>query len=335
MTSHELTLLQMADHMERQQIAYREDLQLVLFPKAERPPSERDISQIRQCLAGWVLDIETYLLDSLRADNSEILAQQDPEKRDVFAQSWPALAESGLLRDEPLIGEALGQIHHKNYAVSDGLTQALSYMARLCGHEDSLLADGAMKLSGAYLRLAGQPLGQKEELSIETLNLLTWRIVAVHEILDKGRQRLLTPFVRNLLARHDEGGSLLRAAGQLAHKLIECGEVNAQMPELLPKMQGLPLTLALLSLASGIPSTDLVCMAAESGKPRLLTVLRALGYEDKNVGLLLNWLSHQDTASQYIIPALELYRKMPRNVAMNLLQRWRENIDVKEGGRSW
>ena len=279
------SLLHLAEHSAREAKARREDLRTILFPRAGRPPSERQIAAIRRCLAGWIGEIETALVGPI---------DDGVEERQVYPRCWRALTASGLLGDDSLLDMAenllfLSEIH--GIGQESGDDGVLAYIGEIAGEENDLTATAARRLLEAHFRLRATPVPSIRELPADMLGLLCWRVVAAHEVMAPGSHERLAPMVAKLLSRHDESRRLMASAEALAHKLLEDGRYLASRPELWPERQGLPLALALLSLAPDMPLFDIVAMAREDGAARLALLLRALGYSRQEAARLIAcWL---------------------------------------------
>ena len=316
------SLLQMADFMGREQDAFAQDLANRLFPQSTVFVTDRDVAEVRRCLSDWVRAIECAL--------SPDLAQND----DLFPLSWDTLAASSLLTDARLLQEARarGFLWHfsQGNAQVDAQVQIFAHgavpiaVARMAALDDPLTADAAMKLTSATLRDNCHPPGQLVELPVEVLHLLAWRVVAAHEILQPGRQQDMQSNVAVMLSRHDEGLSLSRSAQHLAHKMMELHLVDPTRPALQPSQQGLPLSLALLALASGLPFMVLVQFAMETGLPRLATVLRAMDYDDEQAGAVMGWIVGRRGQDHAALNSLFHYYDVRVDAAVSLLNQWRD-----------
>lgn len=328
----ETSLLQLADRSASESRAFRDDLRSMLFPASLRPPSDRQISEYRQCLAGWVSEIETRL--GADAENKDL---QVEEVRTPYPICWNVLAASGLLTDDALMTQASIQLLHSRVAGHreeiGAEERQLAAMGHLASTSDSETANAANRLIAAYLRRTGSLYPPIAELPAEIVNLLSWRVVAAHETMDPGAHDRLAPCVPALLAAHDESAALVFAADLLARKLFEGGQVDRQRPEMLPERQGLALSLALLALASGLSATTLAAMADDYGLARLALVMRALDYSSREAGQLLGWVAARTLKEQGALAALAAYDSLPRNVARDTLKDWKNVDQAAEQGR--
>jgi hypothetical protein len=313
-------LLQLADSMGREQEHFARDLVNRVFPHSMIAISDRDVAGVKRCLADWIFAIETALA---QGDNA-------PAKTgSVFPHSWATLTASGLLSDDALVQEARMRMLLWQFAQPSGAMEgtpihvAPQYLSQLAGSENPLLADAAMRLMSAILRDKSNAPGQLVELPAEVLHLLVWRVIAAYEVISPGRHVELQAKVPAILAAHDEGQAHGRSAQYLAHKLMELHLVDAQRPTLAPAKQGLALSLALLTLASGLNFLQLAQMAMEPGLARMCVVLRALGYDEQAAGALLGWivgrLGHENAA----VSTLSRYDSATVDGARAMMTQWR------------
>ncbi len=317
-------LLQQADLMGQEEDATLTDLGHSLFPASTQPLSDRDVAGVRRCLIDWVRAIEAALVVENAGDTRE---------KSPFPACWTPLSQSNLLSDKSLLQEArlrhflwqFGQIDGAGQAKSPSGPSAQPHVAigQMAAMEDAMLADAAMKHASALLRDSHYSVGQMVELPIELLHLLAWRVVAAHEILTPNSQSALQPRVADLLAHHDESRSLIRSAQQLAHKMMELHITDVERPPLAPAKYGIALTLALLTLASGLGFMQVGMMAMERGMPRFAVLLRAMGYDEDSVGGVLGWIvgrmGHENAALQ----SLNAFASVSREDAQAMVAHWR------------
>lgn len=325
-------LLQQADLMGQEEGAVLTDLAHSLFPASTQPLSDRDVAGVRRCLIEWVRAIEIALLP----DESVELDQKSP-----FPACWSPLSQSNLLSDQALLQEArlrhfLWQFGHNDageHADQPTAHIAQPYVAigQLATMEDTMLADAAMKHASALLRDTYFTVGQLAELPVELLHLLAWRIVAAHEILSPGRQSTMQPRVADLLAHHDESRSLVRSAQHLAHKMMELHVVDTQNPPLSPAKYGMAVTVAMVSLASGLGFTAIGMMAMERGMPRLTLLLRAMGYEEHAVSGLLGWIVGRIGYENAALQSLNAFLSVSRDDAQAMVANWRVPSPSEDG----
>lgn len=212
-------------------------------------------------LEGMVSDIE------IRLRSAAGQAQVEPE-------AYPALVQSGLLRDAELVGELV-----------DGTRLDLLAEAMPTGERDEAdrpnllvrLTDcpdaGVAKAAKALLLAAGRRAGGDDGLPAELQHRLVWWIAAV---LDKGAvNRALTEAASALLREYDEGERAEALALRLAVAIdARPEELSDILVHALDDRHPL-LFVALLAHAGGLPFEEVRRVVLDAEGHRLWLLLRA------------------------------------------------------------
>ncbi len=328
----EPSLLLLADSGGHEQRLLRDDLRAMLFPASARPPSERQIAELRRYIARWVAEIEDFLLSSQPPPSERgVLLANEP--RQAFPACWTALGASGLLSDDDLLQQAMTLAFLKRvHAAGEGGStqdQVLAYLGNLVEHGDAATPGEGAKLLAAYLRLSGKADPAIAELPAAMLNKLGWRVVAAHEVLKPGMRDALSPKVTELLSRHDESRALLKSAHALAHQMFAKRLVSTERPELAPERQGLALTLALLSVAADVPYLRVTAMVDDWGLSRLALLLRALDYHPREARRVLGWLGAHTGGQNAVMTTLGAYEVTAQAAAEAMLAKFR--VETSDG----
>lgn len=287
-----------------------DDLAHLLFPKASEPPTEQMQAAVLLLLQKTVLGIERRL---------QVAAEEDSIPR-----SWDLLRQSGLLGEPDFIEFALARLAERNLMKRLNLSASRileQLPVRLLEEQDPALREMALGLIDAQNRsVGGDPVSLADQLPVDLLHLLLWRVVAVFRF-DKQLGDDLVRQARVVLAQHDETRTLRSAAAKLLYFLPEGLRVELNNPIL----SGLALFIADVEREFGIPFDRVLRFIDEEPVAPLLLLLKSRGIASNDVAATVLALRGQRGSDHQLPPLIEGYGRIAIDEAKRVVSIWRGN----------
>jgi len=299
-----------------------QDFAARLFPKSEAVLSDRLLSNSRLALHKLVGGLENeicqFAVNKFGITN-EVLTKI---AGGTVSRSFHQLERAGILRDAEILDQVF--VFAQKLELQARLLQQFSQndlesaLTRNLDHPDKSIVEAAMNFLVALNRRGSRIELHHSELPAEALHDLTWKIIASLEHIAGSMGGQLHQVAEEILTKHDEGQTVLNSALRLANLLEQSETDNEEAPH--PLRDGLDLSLARLSIRSGISTDQIVRMTAEPDLARFVIAMRSI---DLPAEAALSIHATIDGTGGLLTAAS--YREIDPDVAKDLVKKWSKN----------
>ncbi len=263
--NNNVDLVSAASYFARDALSQCVDVSAMAFPTGHMRPTEEMLSSVSGTLRNLVLGIENVILE------------READLQLSCPVSWNMLMQSGFLRDHALIEFALAMfanVRLNAHITERGNTRLFDQLpAQLLVNNNPLLSSAAQSLLTSETQIRRSPELAYQQLNSELLHQITWRIVAVLQVINGEKNAAHVARTKAFLANHDEATSLRSAARKIVYFLQKSNDGDLFQPA----ETGIAIFVAALAASTGLDHDHVLRLADNHSSAPLALMLRASG----------------------------------------------------------
>jgi hypothetical protein len=256
-------LVSAASYFAHDALAQCADVSVMAFPIGHKPPTEEMLAAVASILRNLVFGIENEILN------------REQNKQPTLPLSWSILMQSGFLRDPGLIDFALAMFANaklNSHIAARGSTRAFDQLpALLLVDSNPMLSSAAQALLASETQIRRSPEHIYQQLSPELLHRITWRIVAVLQVINGEKHIGHISRSKDFLADQNETTSLRASARKIVYF---CHQSQKAIP-FKPAETGVAIFAAMIESATGLDHDHVLRLLDSHSSAPLALMLRA------------------------------------------------------------